>query len=148
MPSNAPLSKAARITAWILQIAVAGIFATAGFAKLSGAPESVGVFETLGVEPWGRYGTGLAEVVAAVFLLVPRAAVFGAMLSLGVITGAIGSHLTKLGIRVAMPDGTDDGGTMFGMAVAVCLASATVLFIRRAQLPLIGHASGDGPSEH
>ncbi|MFG0242890.1 MAG: DoxX family protein [Phycisphaerales bacterium JB054] len=141
MPAVPQLSKALRITAWILQIAIAGVFVLTGFSKLSGAPEAIHIFETLGMEPLGRYATGLAEVVAAVLLLVPKTSAIGALLSLLVITGAIGSHVTKLGIQVTMPDGTSDGGTMFGMAVAVFLASIVVLFIRRAQLPLIGRGA-------
>ena len=135
-PSKGPL-----ITSWVLQIAIAVVFALAGFSKLSGAPESIHIFEILGMEPWGRYATGVAEIVAAVLLLVPKSAAIGALLSLLIITGAIGSHMTKLGINVTMPDGTEDGGTMFGLAVAIFLAGTVVMFLRRAQLPLIGRAT-------
>ncbi len=138
MPTVSPLSKPLRVTSWVLQLVVAAILGLAVFPKLSGAPETKFLFETLGMEPVGRYAVGIAELFAVVLLLVPRTVVFGALLSLAVITGALGSHLTKLGIRVNMPDGTTDGGAMFGMAVVVFLASLAILFVRRAQLPVIG----------
>lgn len=141
MHATPQLPKGLRIVSWVLQIAIAGVFVLTGFSKLSGAPEAIHIFETLGMEPLGRYATGLAEILAAVLLLVPKTSAIGALLSLLVITGAIGSHLNKLGIQVTMPDGTNDGGTMFGLAVAVFLASIVVLFIRRAQLPLIGRGA-------
>jgi hypothetical protein len=134
----ATLSKPLAITSWVLQVLVAVILGQTLFFKFSGAPESVYIFETMGMEPWGRYATATAELVAVVLLLVPRTAVFGALLALMVITGAIGGHLTKLGIAITLPDGTRDGGTLFALAVAVFLASAAVLAIRRAQLPILG----------
>ncbi len=138
MPTASPLSKSFRITSWILQLGVVALLGLAVFPKLSGAPETKFLFETLGMEPMGRYAIGIAELLAVVLLLVPRTTVFGALLALGIITGALGSHLTKLGIQVDMPDGTNDGGAMFGMAVVVFLASLAILTIRRAQLPVIG----------
>ena len=77
------------------------------FFKFSGARESVYIFSTLGLEPWGRIGTGVVELIAAVLLLIPSTAAFGAILSLGVISGAIASHLTRLGI--ARPAGVAPG---------------------------------------
>lgn len=138
MPAATSLSKPLGITSWILQLVVVAILGIAAFPKLTGAPETKFLFETLGMEPMGRYAIGIAELLAVVLLLVPKTTVFGALLALGVITGALGSHLTKLGIQVEMPDGTTDGGAMFGMAVAVFLASLAILFLRRAQLPVVG----------
>ena len=56
------------------------------------------------------------------------------MLALGVMAGAILSHLMVLGIEVK-----GDGGLLFGLALIVFACSATVLTIRRAQLPVVGH---------
>lgn len=127
------LAKGARITSWIAQVAVAGILAQTLYFKFTAAPESVYIFTTLGVEPWGRIAAGVAELVVAVLLVVPRTAAVGAVVTLGVIAGAIGSHLTKLGIVVQ-----DDGGLLFGLAVAVLVGAGVVLWIRRAELPWIG----------
>ena len=121
-------SKTLLITSWILRGAVAAILLQTLFFKFSGARESVYIFSTLGLEPWGRIGTGVVELIAAVLLLIPSTAAFGAILSLGVISGAIASHLTRLGI--ALP-AVDDHGELFALALVVFLCSATVLFLHR-----------------
>jgi uncharacterized membrane protein YphA (DoxX/SURF4 family) len=125
------ISKTERTVSWVLQLVVAAILFQTLFFKFTGAPESVYIFRTLGIEPWGRYASGVAELAACVLLLIPRTAAFGALLSLGVITGAIVSHLTRLGIVVQ-----DDGGLLFGLAVVVFLASASIVYIRRGELPV------------
>jgi putative oxidoreductase len=118
---------------WMLQIVVAIILLQTLFFKFTGAEESVYIFSTLGLEPWGRYASGVAELFAAILLLVPGYAPFGALLSLGVISGAIVSHLTKLGIEVK-----GDGGLLFGLAVTVFIGSLAILIIRRGELPIVG----------
>lgn len=140
------MSTPQRTTSWILQVVVAGILFQTLFFKFSGAEESKHIFSALGMEPWGRYASGAAELVAVVLLLVPRTAAVGALLALGVISGAIMSHLTKLGIEVK-----GDGGLLFGLAVAVFAGSAAVAWLRRREIPIVGrrfvacgcaHASG------
>jgi hypothetical protein len=130
------------VVSWVLQVVAAAILAQTLFFKFTASKESVYIFTTLGMEPWGRIGSGVAELVAAVLLLVPRTAVLGALLSMGVISGAIMSHLTKLGIVVM-----DDGGLLFVLAVMVLLASAGVAYLRRRQIPVLGkrfRAAGAG----
>ncbi len=90
------------------------------------------IFTTLGIEPWGRIGSGVAELIAAVLLLIPATAGIGAVLALGIISGAILSHLTKLGIQVQ-----GDGGLLFGLAVTVFVCALLVAWIRRAQIPVV-----------
>ncbi len=121
------------VASWILQVLAAAILAQTLFFKFTGAEESKYIFSTLGVEPWGRIASGCAELVAVVLLLTPRAVTLGALLSLGVMSGAIGSHLTKLGIVIK-----DDGGLLFALAIIVFLASATVLILRRREIPFLG----------
>jgi hypothetical protein len=120
-----------QILSWVLQLTIAGILLQTLFFKFAGAEESVYIFSTLGAEPWGRIGSGVVELVAAVLLLVPATAPFGALLTMGVMAGAIGSHLTVLGIEVR-----GDGGLLFGLAVTAFAGSAIVVLIRRAQVPL------------
>jgi uncharacterized membrane protein YphA (DoxX/SURF4 family) len=129
------LTKTQSVVSWILQLVAAAILFQTLFFKFTGAEESIYIFTKLGLEPWGRIGSGVAELIACVLLLVPRTVPIGAILALGVISGAIVSHLTKLGIVVK-----DDGGLLFGLAVVVFVASATVLLIRRGQIPVIGQA--------
>src|ERR1041384_7793155 len=94
------LTRTQVVISWILQIVVAIILLQTLFFKFTGAEESKYIFSTLCVEPWGRIGTGLLELVAAGLLLRGRTAVFGALLAAGLMGGALFSHLTKLGIVV------------------------------------------------
>jgi putative oxidoreductase len=102
------------------------------YFKFTGAPESVYIFTTVGIEPWGRYASGFAELIAAILLLFPKTIGIGALLSLGVISGAIMSHLTLLGIEVK-----GDGGTLFYLACIVFVCSAYLTFVYRKQIPII-----------
>ena len=104
------------------------------YFKFTGTPESVYIFTKVGLEPWGRYASGVAELFAALLLIFPRTAWAGAMLAAGVMVGAIGSHLTKLGIVVQ-----DDGGLLFALALAVFISALATLFIHRRQIPFVGN---------
>lgn len=116
---------------WVLRGIAAIILLQTLFFKFSGAKESVYIFSTLGMEPWGRIGSGVVELIASILLLIPATAAWGAALSLGVISGAIFSHLTKLGI--ALP-AVNDHGELFALAVIVFICSAGVLVLHRSQL--------------
>jgi hypothetical protein len=122
-----------RIASWIARIVAALILLQTLFFKFTGAEESIYIFETVGMEPWGRYGSGVAELVAAVLLLLPATPALGALLALGVISGAIFFHVTKLGLVVH-----DDGGLLFILAMVVFACSAFVLVIHRRTLPVVG----------
>jgi len=125
--------KPVTIVVWTCQVVAAAILFQTLFFKFTGAEESKYIFATLGLEPWGRWGSGAVEMVAVVLLLIPRTAALGAILALGVISGAIMSHLTKLGIVVK-----DDGGLLFGLALTVFVTALVVLVFRRAQVPIFG----------
>lgn len=118
-----------------LRLVAAVILLQTLFFKFRGAKESVYIFSTLGAEPWGRIGSGVMELIASVLLLWPRTAAIGAALSLGIISGAIVSHLTKLGISIPA---VDDHGEPFALAVVVFISSATVLLLHRRELPVVG----------
>jgi hypothetical protein len=126
--SNIPFA-----VSWALQLIVAGILLQTLFFKFTGAAESVYIFSTLGAEPWGRIGSGVVELIAALLLLTPATITIGAGLALAVITGAIASHLTVLGIEVQ-----GDGGLLFLLALAVFVSSAAILVLRRGEIPLLG----------
>jgi putative oxidoreductase len=116
------------------QLLIAAILFQTLFFKFTGAEESKFIFSTLGLEPWGRIGSGIAELIAVILVLVPRTITKGALLSLGVISGAILSHLTKLGIVVQ-----NDGGLLFALALVVFISSAVVLLLRRHEIPFVSH---------
>ena len=131
-------SKTFIIASWTLRGIAAVILLQTLFFKFTGAKESVYIFTTLGMEPWGRIGSGVAELIASILLLVPQTVVFGAIMSLGVISGAIFFHLTKLGIALPL---VDDHGELFALAVVVFVCSLAVLVMHRQELPLIGRVS-------
>ena len=121
------------VSSWALQLLAAGILLQTLYFKFTGAEESVYIFTTVGAEPWGRILSGVAELAAAVLLLVPATAPVGAILTMGLMAGAIASHLTVLGIEVK-----GDGGLLFGLAVTTFVSAALVVAIRRAQIPVLG----------
>jgi hypothetical protein len=134
------LSKAQSLASWLLQLTVAGILLQTLFFKFTAAEESVYIFSTVGqfvgvpaVEPWGRIGSGVLELVASILLLVPATASLGAILTIGAMTGAVVSHLFILGIEVK-----GDGGLLFSLALAALTGSLIVLILRRAQIPVVG----------
>jgi hypothetical protein len=99
------------------------------YFKFSGAPESVYIFDQLGLEPYGRIGTGILELIIATLLLVKRSSLVGGILGLGVITGALFSHIFVLGIEVQ-----DDGGLLFGLALLVFVLCFITIWTQKEKL--------------
>ena len=111
---------------WLLRVIAAAIMLQTLFFKFSASEESVYIFSTLGMEPGGRIGSGIAELVASILILYPRTTWMGALLGMGVMGGAIFFHLTKLGIIVK-----DDGGQLFLYALLVFFSCLALLIIYR-----------------
>ena len=107
-------SKAKEITLWTLQVLLAAAFLMAGFAKLSGQPMMVDMFEKIGIGQWFRYVTGSIEVVSAILLLVPRFTAVGAVLLVCTMIGAVITHLAVIG-------GSPVPAAVLGVLVAVIL---------------------------
>ena len=118
---------------WFCRVAAAVILLQTLFFKFTAAPESVYIFTKVHAEPWGRIGSGVIELIAAVLLLMPRTVCLGASLALAVMAGAILSHLTVLGIEVM-----GDGGLLFVLALIVFGTSAVALALHRTQIPVVG----------
>lgn len=114
---------------WALRILPAVILLQTLFFKFSAAEESVYIFSTLGMEPWGRIGSGVLELIAALLLLYPRTTFIGAGLGAGLMAGAIFFHLTQLGISVK-----GDGGQLFIYALLTFISCVILLFIYRGEL--------------
>ena len=89
--------KITNVGLWILQIGAAGMFLMVGFFKLSGDPRMVELFDAIGVGQWFRYVTGSLEVLGAILLLTPRLSGLGALLLVGVMLGAVATHLFLVG---------------------------------------------------
>ena len=118
------LTKRTKIIAWICRVIAAVILLQTLFFKFTAAPESVYIFSKLGMEPWGRIGTGVLEAVAAILLLIPRTTLYGAILGFGLMSGALFFHFTRLGIVVQ-----DDGGQLFVYALLVWLSCVVLVVI-------------------
>lgn len=118
-----------KIVYWSARLVAAIIMLQTLYFKFMGAEESVYIFSTVGMEPWGRIGVGVLELIAAVLLLITSVAWLGAGLGLGLMAGALGLHLTLLGIEVR-----GDGGQLFIYALVVAVCCAFVLFMDRNKL--------------
>lgn len=117
------------IVIWILKLLAAIIMLQTLFFKFTAAEESVYIFTKLGMEPYGRIGIGILELIAAALILIPKTTVFGAVLAVGLMAGAIFFHITKLGIVVE-----GDGGQLFIYALIVLISSLCLIVISRQQL--------------
>jgi uncharacterized membrane protein YphA (DoxX/SURF4 family) len=118
-----------KIFALIIRLLVAVILLQTLYFKFTASPESVYIFEQTGLGAAGRIGSGIAELIAAILILVPSTTWLGALMAMGIISGAIFFHLTKLGIEVQ-----GDGGTLFYLALVVFLGSAITLFLEKEKL--------------
>ena len=123
------MNKTTILISWSLRIIAALIMLQTLYFKFTGAPESVFIFSTLGLEPWGRIGIGIGELLAAALLLIPATAWMGGAGAIGLMSGAVFFHLTKLGIEVM-----GDGGQLFYYALIVLVCSGGVVFIHRKNM--------------
>lgn len=135
MPMPVTLSTRTKRLSWVLQVVAAVILLQTLFFKFTGAAESVYIFTTMGMEPWGRIGSGVVELIASILLLIPRTIALGAVLALGAISGAILSHLFVLGIAL---EAVGDRGELFALALIVFACSAAVAWLHRREIPFVG----------
>lgn len=124
--------KTNQILPWVLRIVAAIILLQTLFFKFTGAPESMYIFERLGVEPAGRYGSGAMELIASILLMIPKYTWAGALLGMGIMAGAIASHLFVLGIDVQ-----GDGGLLFGLGIVVFVCCAVLAWMNKAKIPFL-----------
>jgi uncharacterized membrane protein YphA (DoxX/SURF4 family) len=131
------MNRTTSIISWIARIGAAVILLQTLFFKFTGHPDSVYIFSELGVEPWGRIGLGVAELITAILLLVPRTAWLGALTGVGMMSGALLSHLTMLGVVLKYPGNpAGDGGGLFALAAVTFVLCAIVLYLHRAEIRL------------
>ncbi len=114
---------------WILRVVAAVILLQTLFFKFTGAPESIYIFSTLGIEPYGRIGAGIAELICAILILIPKTTWIGALGGCGIMTGAILSHLFVLGIVVE-----NDGGFLFFLAIITLICCLALLYFNKNKL--------------
>lgn len=114
---------------WIVKILAALILVQTLYFKFTGAPESVFIFQTLGLEPYGRIGLGVLEFITAILLLIPRTSLPGAILGVGIMMGAVFSHIFVLGIEVQ-----HDGGGLFVLALITLLCCTFIVVSKKDEL--------------
>jgi uncharacterized membrane protein YphA (DoxX/SURF4 family) len=114
---------------WVLRLTAAIILLQTLFFKFTAAPESVYIFSTLGAEPFGRIGSGIIELIAAILILIPRYTLFGALAGAGTMAGAIMAHLFILGISVQ-----GDGGGLFSLALITFFCCAVLVYVNKNKL--------------
>ena len=119
---------------WGLRIISALLLLQTLWFKFSGSAESVYIFSTIGIEPWGRIATGVAELIASVLLLIPATVALGALMGIGIMAGALVSHFFILGIEVQ-----GDGGQLFIYALIVFACCIILLWKYRQQLSALKH---------
>lgn len=117
------------LLSWTLRLLAAIILLQTLYFKFTGQPESVELFTKLGVEPRGRIGTGIIELIASVLLLLPATVILGAILGIGLMAGAIFSHLLVIGIV-----SNGDGGVLFMLAFIVLFSCGAILFLHKTEL--------------
>jgi uncharacterized membrane protein YphA (DoxX/SURF4 family) len=114
--------KSKNLLLWFCRIVAALIMLQTLYFKFTGAPESVYIFSQVGMEPEGRYATGIAELVASILLLIPQTSLIGASIALFIMIGAIATHVSIIGIEVM-----HDHGQLFIYAIVVALASFYII---------------------
>lgn len=117
------------IVYWAARLLAAFLLLQTLYFKFTGASESIYIFAKVGMEPWGRIGTGIVELIASLLIIFNRTAWIGALLALGVMAGAILMHLTVLGIVVQ-----DDGGRLFIYAWLVTLSCLFILIKNKGRV--------------
>ena len=118
------------IFTWIVKLIAVVILVQTLFFKFTGAEESVYIFTTLGIEPFGRIGSGIVELIASILILIPRTTLLGALMAMGTMVGAIFSHLFVLGIVVK-----NDGGELFILAIITLICSLILVYQNRNKIP-------------
>ena len=115
---------------WIIKLIAVIILVQTLFFKFTGAEESVYIFTKLGIEPLGRIGSGVVELIASILILIPRTTLVGALLAAGTMMGALVSHLFVLGIEVQ-----NDGGTLFTLAIITLICCLILVYNQKNKIP-------------
>ncbi|WP_417291446.1 DoxX family membrane protein [Corallibacter sp.] len=119
-----------RYTSIALRIIVAIILLQTLRFKFTAHPDSVYIFSKAGLEPYGRILIGILELISSILLLRNKTAWIGAILTSGIIGGAIFLHLTKIGIQV-----NNDNGVLFITAIITFILSIIIIYIHRKDIP-------------
>jgi uncharacterized membrane protein YphA (DoxX/SURF4 family) len=122
----------ASIIIWLFRFTPAIILLQTLYFKFTAAEESVYIFSTLGMEPYGRIGSGIVELLAAILILIPRTTLLGALMGAAVMFGAIFSHIFVLGIEVK-----NDGGELFILAIIIFLCCIALIYWNKSKIKTV-----------
>lgn len=114
---------------WVIKLIAVVILVQTLFFKFTGSEESIYIFQTMGIEPYGRIGSGVVELIASILILVPRTTLLGAFLGAGTMLGAIFSHIFVLGIEVQ-----NDGGTLFSLAIITLFCCLILIYNQKNKI--------------
>lgn len=120
------------IFSWVLRIIAVLIMLQTLYFKFTGAEESIYIFTQMQIEPWGRIATGVAELIASMMLLYRPTIAIGALMGVGIMSGALLSHIAVLGIEVK-----EDGGQLFIYALLVWISCIILLWMNRQQIEVL-----------
>jgi len=126
--------KLKNILSWLLKLTVAIIFLQTLYFKFTAHPDSVHIFSALGVEPWGRIGLGIIELITVLLILYPKTKTIGMLVGFVIIIGAVLSHILVLGINVS-----NDGGGLFTLASIIVIACILYFIINKSDLIALIH---------
>lgn len=118
------------IFVWIIKLIAVIILVQTLYFKFTGADESIYIFSSLGIEPYGRIGSGIIELIAAILILIPKTTLIGALLGICTMIGALFSHLFILGIEVQ-----NDHGELFLLAIITFFCCLILVFLNKNKIP-------------
>lgn len=127
--------KTQNIVYWAVRIIAAFIMLQTLFFKFTGAEESIYIFTQVGIEPWGRIGTGVMELIASILLLIPSTVWAGAIIGIGSMGGAMMTHVAIIGINVKVDGVHGDGGQLFAYAIITLLCCAIAFWMSQNTWP-------------
>lgn len=117
------------ILIWIVRVTATIILLQTLYFKFTGAEESIYIFSALGIEPYGRIGSGIVELITCVLILIPGTTLWGALIGAAVMLGAIFSHIFVLGIEVK-----NDGGLLFTLAIIVFICCLALIYLNKSKI--------------
>lgn len=124
--------KTTTIISWVLRIAISIIYLQTLYFKFTGHPDSVYIFSELGLEPYGRIGVGVIELIVSILLLINKTKLLSIIVSLGIITGAIASHLLVIGITIK-----EDHGGLFTLAIIIFTLNIVLIYLHKTDFSKI-----------
>ena len=124
--------KKTSLLSFVIRIAISLIYLQTLYFKFTAHPDSVYIFSKLGLEPYGRIGIGMLELIVAILLVLNKTKLLSIIVSLGIITGAIASHLLVIGITIK-----EDHGGLFTLAIIIFTLNIVLIYLHKTDFSKI-----------